>query len=74
MLEIGQTIGVYQIESMLGMGGMATVYRAYHPALDRYVALKMMHPLFQQDEGFLSRFTREARIVAKLEHPNIVPI
>ncbi len=73
-MEVGHTIGVYQIESLLGTGGMATVYRAYHPALDRYVALKMMHPMFQQDEGFLSRFTREARIVGKLEHPNIVPI
>ena len=74
MVEVGQTIGVYHIESLLGTGGMATVYRAYHPALDRYVALKVMHPMFQEDKGFLSRFTREARIVGKLEHPNIVPI
>lgn len=74
MVEVGQTIGVYQIESLLGTGGMATVYRAYHPSLDRYVALKVMHPMFQQDDGFLSRFTREARIVGKLEHSNIVPI
>jgi serine/threonine protein kinase len=58
----------------LGQGGMATVYKAYHAALDRYVALKVLHPAFNQDQTFTARFQREARVVAKLEHPNIVPI
>jgi serine/threonine protein kinase len=53
---------------------MATVYKAYHASLDRYVALKVLHPAFHQDQTFTMRFQREARVVAKLEHPNIVPI
>jgi tRNA A-37 threonylcarbamoyl transferase component Bud32 len=72
--NIGETIGPYRIVEQLGQGGMATVYKAYHAALDRYVALKVLHPAFQEDTSFLARFQREARLVAKLEHPNIVPI
>jgi serine/threonine-protein kinase len=53
---------------------MATVYKAYHAALDRYVALKVLHPAFKEDPQFLERFHREAKLVALLEHPNIVPI
>ena len=53
---------------------MATVFKAYHPALDRYVAIKVLHPAFKEDPNFLARFQREARIVAKLEHPHIVPV
>jgi len=53
---------------------MATVYKAYHAALDRYVALKVLHPAFGEDPNFAARFQREARLVAKLDHPNIVPI
>jgi tetratricopeptide (TPR) repeat protein len=53
---------------------MATVFKAYHPALDRNVAIKAMHPAFMQDPQFLARFEREARVVASLDHPNIVPI
>jgi serine/threonine-protein kinase len=58
----------------LGQGGMATVYKAYHANLDRYVAIKVLHPAFKEDPGFLERFKREAQIVARLEHPNIVPV
>lgn len=71
---IGENVGTYRITDRLGQGGMATVYRAYHARLDRYVAIKVLHPAFKEDEGFLVRFQREAQIVAKLEHPNIVPI
>ena len=71
---VGETIGPYQILQQLGQGGMATVYKAYHPSLDRYVAIKALHPAFMDDPNFLARFQREARVVAKLEHPNIVPI
>ncbi|HZY43322.1 MAG TPA: serine/threonine-protein kinase, partial [Anaerolineae bacterium] len=70
----GENVGPYQIMGQLGSGGMATVYKAYHAALDRYVAIKVLHPAFKQDANFLSRFQREARIVAKLEHPHIVPV
>jgi serine/threonine-protein kinase len=70
----GQIVGSYRILSLLGMGGMATVYKAYHPKLDRYVALKMMHTAFLSDPQFVARFEREAQIIARLEHPNIVPV
>jgi serine/threonine protein kinase/Flp pilus assembly protein TadD len=53
---------------------MATVFKAFHPALERDVAIKVLHPAFKEDPNFLARFQREARIVAKLEHPHIVPV
>ena len=71
---IGETIGPYQLIEQLGQGGMATVFKAYHPALDRYVAIKALHPAFTLEPNFLARFQREAQVVAKLEHPNIVPV
>lgn len=70
----GENIGPYRIIRQLGQGGMATVYKSYHAALDRYVALKVLHPAFYEDPTFTGRFQREARVVAKLEHPNIVPV
>ena len=70
----GESIGPYRVIEQLGQGGMATVYKAYHAALDRFVALKVLHPAFYEDRTFRGRFQREARVVAKLEHPNIVPI
>ncbi len=70
----GETIGPYRVLEQLGQGGMATVYKAYHAALDRYVALKVLHPAFGEQPNFEARFQREARLVAKLDHPNIVPI
>ena len=71
---VGEQVGSYRIVEQLGQGGMSTVYKAYHAALDRYVALKVLHPVFKGDRNFLVRFQREARIVARLEHPNIVPV
>jgi serine/threonine-protein kinase len=70
----GENVGPYRIITQLGSGGMATVYKAYHAALDRYVAIKVMHQALKEDPNFLARFQREARIVAKLEHPHIVPV
>lgn len=71
---IGKTIGKYQIVEHLGRGGMAEVYKAYQPALDRYVAIKLMHSYLAEDKNFLSRFQREAKAVAPLRHPNIVQL
>lgn len=71
---VGENVGPYLLIEQQGQGGMATVYRAYHAALDRYVALKVLHPAFTEDPNFLERFQREALVVAKLDHPNIVPI
>ena len=70
----GENAGPYRIMEQLGQGGMATVFKAYHPALDRYVAIKALHPAFKEDPNFLARFQREAKVVARLEHSNIVPI
>lgn len=72
--KIGENVGPYRIVEQLGHGGMATVFKAYHAALDRYVALKVMHQAFKADSAFTGRFQREARVVAKLEHPHIVPV
>ncbi|MBN2303152.1 MAG: serine/threonine protein kinase, partial [Anaerolineae bacterium] len=71
---IGDTIGPYRITDQIGQGGMATVYKAYHANLDRYVAFKVLHQAFLEDSNFLERFKREAQIVAKLEHPHIVQV
>ncbi|HLU08700.1 MAG TPA: protein kinase [Oceanobacillus sp.] len=73
-LTEGQVIGPYKIVEQMGQGGMATIYKAYHARLDRMVAIKVMHQAFLEDQNFLSRFEREAQIVAKLEHPHIVPV
>jgi tRNA A-37 threonylcarbamoyl transferase component Bud32/tetratricopeptide (TPR) repeat protein len=72
--EIGTTVGAYEIVEKLGKGGMATVYKAYHAALDRHVAIKVLHATFKDDESFLRRFAREAKVVARLEHIHIVPV
>ncbi|MGB8213671.1 MAG: protein kinase [Anaerolineales bacterium] len=70
----GQTLGKYRILEPLGRGGMAQVYKAYHPQLDRYVAIKILRSDLVEEEEFLARFRREARAVAALRHPNIVQI
>lgn len=70
----GDNVGPYQVIEQLGHGGMASVFKAYHAALDRYVALKVLHQAFNEDSTFINRFQREAKVVAKLEHPNIVPV
>jgi len=71
---IGQHLGPYRILEQIGTGGMATVYKAYQPAMDRYVAVKVIASHFAQDQTFLRRFRREARAVAQLEHAHILPV
>ena len=68
------TIGRYELRGELGQGGMATVYRAYDAMLNREVALKVMAGHLSTDVSFQRRFEREARVIATLEHPNIVPV
>ncbi len=72
--EVGESVGAYRITDQLGLGGMASVFKAYHAALDRYVAIKVLHLAFHDDPDFIARFRREARLVARLDHPNIVPV
>lgn len=64
----------YIVQRTLGKGGMATVYLAIHEKFEREVALKVMAPALSADEGFRERFLREAKIVAKISHPNIVAV
>lgn len=71
---LGQTLGKYRLVEKLGQGGMAQVYKAYQPDLDRYVAIKVLHPHLTADEEFAARFRREAQAIAALEHPNIVRV
>jgi len=70
----GQTLGKYRVLDPLGRGGMAQVYRAYHPQLDRYVAIKVLRSDLVEEQEFLARFRREAQAVAALRHPNIVQV
>jgi eukaryotic-like serine/threonine-protein kinase len=72
---IGKTIGGrYQIDALLGQGGMSAVYRATDPNLHRPVAIKLIHPHLSSDPAFVDRFKEEATAVARLRHPNIVQV
>jgi hypothetical protein len=70
----GKQLGPYQIVAPLGEGGMAAVYRAYQPSMDRYVALKILPRYFASDPEFIGRFEREAKVIAKFQHPHILPV
>ena len=72
--EPGTEIAGYRIESFIGRGGMAVVYRAEDMRLGRKVALKLLTPQLADSEQFRQRFIRESRLAASLDHPNIVPI
>ena len=72
--RIGKVIAGYRIEERIGRGGMGVVYRAEHLNLRRRAAIKIIAPDLAESEGFRERFTREARIAAALQHPNIVTV
>ena len=71
---IGKTLGQYQIVEAIGHGGMASVFKARQPALDRFVAVKVLLPHQASTQQFRERFNREAKAVAQLNHPNILPV
>ncbi len=71
---IGTALGNYRILAPLGQGGMARVYRAYQESLDREVAVKVLPPWYAADRNFVERFNLEAKLVARLSHPNIVTV
>ncbi len=73
-LQPGQMVGPYRIINQIGKGGMATVYKAYQAAMDRHVALKILPVHLAQTAEFTGRFHQEARIIANLEHPHILPV
>ncbi|HEY3962302.1 MAG TPA: protein kinase [Gaiellaceae bacterium] len=64
----------YEVEELVGAGGMSSVYRAHDRLLDRKVALKVMHQQFVDEPEYVERFRREARSVAALSHPNVVTV
>ncbi len=71
---IGQTISNYEIKSILGEGGMGVVYLAEHIKLGRKVAIKSLHVQFLNSAEIRARFINEAKMMAELQHPNIVTL
>jgi serine/threonine protein kinase len=71
---IGKTLGQYQIIEEIGRGGMATVYSARQSSINRVVAIKLLPPNLLHDPSFYDRFEREVDVIARLEHPHILPI
>jgi serine/threonine-protein kinase len=69
---IGAQFDEYRLEALLGEGGMARVYRGWDVYLQRHAAIKVASPNFRQDRDYMERFEREARAIARLDHPNIV--
>lgn len=70
----GQQLGKYRVISALGEGGMAAVFKAYQADMDRFVALKILPRHFAADPEFMTRFRQEARMIANLQHPHILPV
>jgi serine/threonine-protein kinase len=70
----GKQLGPYRVTAPLGEGGMAAVYKAYQAGMDRYVALKVLPQQLAKDPAFVGRFRQEAQVLAKLQHPHILPV
>ncbi|MBM2812876.1 MAG: Protein kinase protein [Chloroflexi bacterium] len=70
----GQNLGSYRIVEQIGRGGMATVFKAFQPALSRHVAIKVLPAMYAEESTFLDRFHREAVLIAGLRHPNILTV
>ncbi len=70
----GREFGPYRVVEALGEGGMAAVYKAYQANMDRYVAVKVLPRYFASDPQFVGRFEQEAKVLAKLQHPHILPV
>jgi serine/threonine protein kinase/DNA-binding beta-propeller fold protein YncE len=73
-LAVGSFVAGYRLEEQIGMGGMATVFRAYDQRLDRQVALKILAPALAADDSFRRRFVRESRAAAAVDDPHIIPV
>ena len=71
---MSQKLYRYQILEEIGQGGFATVYRAHDTELDRFVAVKELKPALIQDSNWVKRFQREARAIARLDHPHIITV
>ncbi len=74
-VQVGELIvGRYELEELVGEGGMSSVYRAYDTVLERRVAIKVLHEHYSHDPEYVERFRREARAIARLSHPNVVTV
>src|SRR5947209_201326 len=70
----GRTLGSYRLVEQTATGGMAIIFKAYDESLDRFVAVKVLPSYLSVDPQFSARFRAEARNVARLRHPNILPV
>ncbi|MGH3638790.1 MAG: serine/threonine-protein kinase, partial [Mycobacterium sp.] len=72
--RLGTQFGPYELQELIGMGGMGEVYRAYDTGRERTVALKLLRPDMAADPTFQDRFRRESRITARLQEPHVIPV
>ena len=72
--RLGTRFGPYELRSLIGVGGMGEVYRAYDTSRQRMVAIKLLRPDLAADTGFQERFRRESRLAARLQEPHIIPV
>lgn len=72
--RLGTRFGPYELQSLIGVGGMGEVYRAYDTVKDRTVALKLLRAEMAADPGFQERFRRESRVAARLQEPHVIPV
>ncbi|ANI38088.1 protein kinase [Mycolicibacterium vaccae 95051] len=71
---MGTRFGPYELQSVIGVGGMGEVYRAYDTARERMVAIKLLRPEMAADRSFQDRFRRESRVAARLQEPHVIPV
>jgi serine/threonine protein kinase len=71
---MGKTLGGYQVIGQIGIGGMATVFKAYQPSMDRHITLKVISAHLAQDPTFVKRFKQETLVIARLKHINVLPV
>ncbi|MFA7513236.1 MAG: serine/threonine-protein kinase [Mycolicibacterium vanbaalenii] len=72
--RLGTRFGPYELQSVIGVGGMGEVYRAYDTARERMVAIKLLRPEMAADHSFQERFRRESRVAARLQEPHVIPV
>lgn len=72
--RLGTRFGPYELQSVIGVGGMGEVYRAYDTLRERMVAIKLLRPEMAADQSFQERFRRESRIAARLQEPHVIPV